>query len=53
MTGRSSRSTCGSTYYIDYGTSPVHQTFLNHLANWDFALENFKKAEARQPARSS
>jgi Fe-Mn family superoxide dismutase len=32
-------------YYIDYRNArPKYiETFLNHLANWDFALENLKK----------
>jgi Fe-Mn family superoxide dismutase len=32
-------------YYIDYrNLRPKYiETFLNHLANWDFALENLKK----------
>ena len=31
-------------YYIDFrNLRPKYiETFLNHLANWDFALENFK-----------
>ncbi len=33
-------------YYIDYrNLRPKYiETFMNHLANWDFALENLKKA---------
>ena len=33
-------------YYIDYRNArPKYiETFLGHLANWDFALENLKKA---------
>jgi Fe-Mn family superoxide dismutase len=33
-------------YYIDYRNQrPKYiETFFNHLANWDFALENLKKA---------
>jgi len=32
-------------YYIDYRNARPKfiETFLNHLANWDFALENLKK----------
>jgi Fe-Mn family superoxide dismutase len=33
-------------YYIDYrnGRPKYIETFLKHLANWDYALENLKKA---------
>ena len=33
-------------YYIDFRNQrPKYiETFLNHLVNWDFALENLKKA---------
>ena len=32
-------------YYIDYRNARPKfiETFLNHLVNWDFALENLKK----------